>query len=208
MKHQIRNHMFKIAFSLCLSFFLLSISLVGSDGPVPNRSASEFHEGNGNSHIQELNTNFLLYNLAKNDIEGYKEMMAGSEFFLYPSIREDINVSMIARATTGEMGFEFLTGVVPQNYASDKVTFLMLSDIDLNLRESFDIHVNDRHLLTFNSNADGTLSITKNPGKGGAEYILVRRDGNGDGVGAFRLTVPISYLEKGKSAKVKFVGHK
>ena len=177
--------------------------------PITIRSASfAFHEGNRNGHIQELNTNYSLYNIVKNDLEGYKEMLSGSEFFLYPSIREDINVSMIARATTGEMGFEFLTGEVPANYVSDKVNFFMLSDIDLNLRESFDIHVNDQHLLTFNTNEDGTLSITNNPGNGKAEYILVRRDGNGDGVGAFRLTVPTSLIQKGKSAKIKINGHK
>ncbi|MBT8306206.1 MAG: hypothetical protein KJN85_04655, partial [Maribacter sp.] len=167
-----------------------------------------FHEGNGNGHIQELNTNYGLYTICKNDIEGYKEMLSGSEFFLYPSLRDDVNVSMIARATTGEMGFEFLTGEVPVDYASDKVTFLMLSDIDLNLRESFDIHVNDKHLLTFNSNEDGSLSVTDNPGNGDAQYVLIRRDGNGDGIGVFRLTVPTSIVEKGKSAKIKFNGHK
>ncbi|EAR02398.1 alpha-mannosidase [Maribacter sp. HTCC2170] len=172
------------------------------------RELVPFHEGNGNGHIQELNTNYGLYSVCKDDIEGYKEMLSGSEFFLYPSLREDVNVSMIARATTGEMGFEFLTGEVPSDYASDTVTFFMLSDIDFNLRESFDIHVNDKHLLTFNSNEDGTLSVTDNPGKGNAQYILVNRDGNGDGIGAFRLTVPISLLEKGKSAKIKFNGHK
>ncbi len=165
------------------------------------------HHSNGNGHIQELNTNYRLYQICKNDIEGYSEMLSGSEFFSYPSIRDDIGVSMIARATTGKMGFEFLTGVVPKDYASDQVTFFMISDIDLNQNEPFDIHVNDQHLLTFHSNADGTLSIIGNPGNGNAEYVLVERDGNGDGIGAFRLTVPSKLIEKGKSAKLRFVGH-
>ena len=209
MTQQSKHLMLKIACSICFSFFLLSYAFADSGKPIPGRAASvPFHETNGNGHIQELNTNYRLYKIGKNDIEGYKEMLSGSEYFLYPSVREDINVSMIARATTGEMGFEFLTGEVPANYASDKVTFLMLSDIDLNSGKSFDIHVNDQHLLTFNGNEDGTLSVSDSPGKGDAEYVLVRRDGNGDGVGVFRLTVPTSYLEKGKSAKVRFNGHK
>ena len=141
-------------------------------------------------------------------MEGYYEMLSGAEFFTYPSIREDVSVSMIARATTGKMGFEFLTGVVPQNHSSDKVTFFMISDIDLNQREPFDIHVNDRHLLTFHSNADGTLSVTNNPAGGDAEYILVKRDHNGDGIGAFRLTVPSSWIVKGERASITFMGHK
>ncbi len=209
MKRPIQSLVFSIA---CMIFFcIIGICHTYANESVPTptiATSTLMHEGNGNGHIHELNTNYRIYSICKNDIEGFKEMLSGSEFFSYPSIREDINVSMIARATTGKMGFEFLTGEVPANYASDRVTFIMLSDIDLNLRESFDIHVNDQHLLTFNSNADGTLSVTENPGHGDAEYILVRRDGNGDGLGVFRLTVPISYIEKGKSAKIKFNGHK
>lgn len=207
---QLNKHLiFKIASSLCLFFLTMASVNANINEPVPGRSVlALLHEGNGNGHIQELNTNYGLYNICKNDIEGYKEMLTGSEFFLYPSLREDINVSMIARATTGEMGFEFLTGEVPANHSSDQVTFLMLSDIDLNLRESFDILVNDKHLLTFNSTEDGSLSVTDNPGDGNAQYILVRRDGNGDGIGVFRLTVPTSLIQKGESAKIKFTGHK
>lgn len=209
MQYQSNYPTLKAICGLCLSILVFGSAFAESKNPIPiNNEIVPFHEGNGNGHIQELNTNYGLYNICKNDIEGYKEMLSGSEYFLYPSIREDINVSMITRATTGEMGFEFLTGEVPTDYSSDEVTFLMLSDIDFNLRESFDIHVNDEHLLTFNTNEDGTLSVTKNPGKGDAQYILIRRDGNGDGVGAFRLTVPTSLVEKGKSAKIKFNGHK
>jgi alpha-mannosidase len=37
---------------------------------------------------------------------------------------------------------------------------------------------------------------------------LVRRDGNGDGLGAFRLSVPTSMVVKGEAAKIKVMGHK
>ena len=200
----------KVVLSSCLFLMLASVhayTFAGKSTP-GNLESMPFHKGNGNGHIQELNTNHNLYSIAKNDIEGYSEMLLGSEFFLYPSIREDVNVSMIARATTGQMGFEFLTGQVPSNYKEETVTFFMLSDIDLNLHESFDIHVNDKHLLTFNTNDDGSLAITQNPGKGKAQFIVVSRDANGDGIGAFRLTVPTSWVEKGESAKIKFNGHK
>ncbi|QCX40403.1 alpha-mannosidase [Aureibaculum algae] len=209
MKQQNNYPAIKIIITITLSFFLFTNAYADLGEPIPKKpSSNSFHEGNGNGHIQELNTNYNLYKIIKNDIEGYKKMLSGSEFYLYPSIREDINVSMIARATTGKMGFEFLTGEVPKNYTSDNVTFLMLSDIDLTLKESFDIYLNDKHLLTFNSNEDGTLTVTDNPGNGNAEYGLMKRDGNGDGVGIFRLTVPTPSIKKGKSAKVKIVGHK
>ncbi|MFS4415519.1 glycosyl hydrolase-related protein [Maribacter sp. 2307ULW6-5] len=197
------------------AFFVCSLSLLFYTGiaaptwpgsTLPDRAP--FHEGNGNAHIQELNTNYMLYNIVKNDIEGYSEMLSGSEFYLYPSLREDINVSMIARATTGKMGFEFLTGQVPKDHGEDTVTFLMLADVDLNLSESFDVQVNNQPLLTFNSNKDGTLTITDNPGKGKVEFVLVKRDLNGDGIGVLRLTVPTASIKKGESAKVRFVGHR
>ena len=209
MKHTSRISALKVAFGICLFFLFSSYASADLSKPITRWPESAFfHGGNGNGYIQELNVNYRLYNIGKNDIEGYKKMLSGSEFFSYPSLRDDIGVSMIARATTGQMGFEFLTGEAPVNYASDKVTFLMLSDIDLNVREPFDIHLNDKLLLTFHSNEDGTLSVTENPGNGDAAFILIRRDANGDGIGVFRLTVPGSLLEKGKSAKVKFVGHK
>ena len=208
MKNLIHPIVYKSSYYLILSLILVSSAMAHE---VISETRTIFyelpHEGNGNGHIQELNTNYKLYNICQDDIEGFKTMLSGSEFFTYPSIRDDVSISMIARATTGKMGFEFLTGEVPADYSSDKATFFFLSDIDLNQHESFDIHINDKLLLTFNSNDNGSLSITKNPGGGAAEYILVKRDGNGDGLGAFRLTVPTTLLIKGESAKVKFVGH-
>ncbi|SFD12813.1 glycosyl hydrolase-related protein [Algibacter pectinivorans] len=202
----------KSILNLICSFGLALITIsaaYANDGVLKTPKSSAFHGGTGSvGHIESLNVNYRLHQICKNDIEGYKEMLSGSEYFLYPSLREDMNVAMISRATTGEKGFEFLTGEVPKNYAKDKVNFFFLSDIDFNLRESFDIFINDKPLLTFNSNKDGSLSITENPGNGNAEYILVRRDLNGDGLGAFRLTVPTSSLKKGESAKIKVVGRK
>jgi alpha-mannosidase len=107
MKYQAYYSRLKMTSLTC--FFILALGLVlGHNPPLP------LHDGNGNGHIQELNTHYRLYNiLPEHDLEGYQEMLSGSEFFSYPSIREDINVSMIARATSGKMGFEFLTGKVP-----------------------------------------------------------------------------------------------
>ena len=173
MKHKKLYNYFPITFLIFATFtFTNGVNALSYKTSL----VSPLHEGNSQSHIQELNTNGHLYEICKNDIEGFQEMLSGSEFFSYPSIRDDVGTSMIARATTGKMGFEFLTGVVPTDYTADQVTFFMLSDIDLNLHESFDIYVNDKPILTFNSNEDGSLSITQNPGNGNAEYILVRRD--------------------------------
>ncbi|GAB5553594.1 MAG: hypothetical protein Sapg2KO_31850 [Saprospiraceae bacterium] len=204
MKLVIQNLLFKIVIPLL--FICLSSSFTYANEFLPKPEKLLRHEGNGNGHIQELNTNFRLYNICSEDIEGYQEMLSGSEFFTYPSIRDDISVSMIARATTGKMGFEFLTGIVPENYNKEQVTFFLLSDLDLNQKKPFDVYVNDQPLLTFHAKSDGTLSITSNPGKGAADFIIVKRDANGDGIGAFRLTVPSSMVKKGESAKIKFVG--
>lgn len=77
-------------------FLLISLTSFYAQALVPEDSNKVFfHEGNGNGHIQEINTNYKLYKIAENDIEGYSEMLSGSEFFLYPSLREDVNVSMM-----------------------------------------------------------------------------------------------------------------
>lgn len=164
------------------------------------------HEGNNHNHINELNTNFKLYARCKSDLEGFSEKLGGGSY-TYPSLREDVSSAMISRASTGKMFFEFLTSEVPANYDKDEVHFFFLSDIDLNLREPYDIQVNGMSLLTFIASADGSLQILENPGHGGAEYFLIRRDGNGDGIGAFRLKIPTTVIEKGARAKIKVQGH-
>ena len=163
--------------------------------------------GNGHNYIHEINANYRLFTICKNDIEGFSKKISGGDYS-YPSLREDLGEAMISRASTGKMGFEFLTGAVPANYAKDQVSFFFLSDIDLNLREPYDIRVNDTELLTFQANEDGTLNILENPGGGEAQYFLFTRDHNGDGIGAFRLTVPVKFLQKGASVKVQVQGHK
>lgn len=165
------------------------------------------HEGAKQNHIHEVNTKYQLYQICQNDIDGYTEKISGDDI-TYHSIRVDVREALITRANTGEMAFELLTAPVPLEFQQKEVTFFYYSDISLNLREPFDIKVNDRPLLTFLAQEDGSLSILDNPGKGAAEFVLVKRDNVGDGLGAFRLTVPTSFLEKGKKAKISVTGKK
>ena len=193
----------------CIGLFLFGIVLLhAEDSGIPVAESAFYHGGNGHGHIQELNINHQLYRICKNDLEGYSEMRSGAEFFTYPSLREDVNVSMIARATTGAMGFEFMTGEVPEAFSSPIATFAFLSNIDLNQREPFDVFLNGQQLMTFQANEDGTLRITSNTKNARADYLLTRRDANGDGIGVFRLTVPGGLLTKGEKARLRFVGHK
>lgn len=164
------------------------------------------HEGNNHNHIQELNIKYRLFEICKNDLEGFSEKLGGG-MYNYPSLREDVGQAMISRASTGKMYFEFLTAIVPADYAKQKVNFFFLSDIDLNLLQPYDIIVNEKLMLTFQAKEDGSLQIFNNPGNGFAEYILIRRDINGDGIGAFRLTIPTGLIVKGEKVKVKVQGH-
>lgn len=202
-----KKRVLKALVSACFFLGGLHFAWASWEAALTGSDKSFFHGGNGNGHIQELNVNYRLYNICRNDLEGFREMLSGSEFFSYPSVREDVKVSMIARATTGEMGFEFLTGKLPVDYTAEAATFLMLSDIDLNERQPFDIYLNGALLLTFRANEKGELDIMENPGSAKAAFLLVRRDANGDGIGVFRLTVPTPLLEKGESARLRFVGH-
>ena len=177
-------------FAFC--YFLFSIPVIG-------------HEGNKHNHIHELNVNYTLYQVCKDDLEGFSAKLGGGAY-TYPTLREDISTAMISRASTGNMYFEFLTSEVPEDYQKEQVNFFFLSDIDLNLREPYDIYVNEKLALSFQANEDGSLMMLNSPGNVRAEYLLVQRDHNGDGIGAFRLTVPTKRLEKGEKAKIKVQG--
>ncbi|MCB0585351.1 MAG: hypothetical protein KDD06_08515, partial [Phaeodactylibacter sp.] len=96
MQHTSGISALKVACSICFFFLLSSHASADPGKPIPGYF---FHGGAGNGHIQELNVNHRLYDIGKNDIEGYKAMLSGSEFFSYPSLRDDVGVSMIARAT-------------------------------------------------------------------------------------------------------------
>ena len=169
--------------------------------------AAPFHGGGGHNHIHEINTAYKLYQMCKNDIEGFHSKIGGGDY-QYPSIRDEVNQHMISRASTGVMYFEFLTNAVPETHAGPTVTFAFYSNIDLNLRQPYDVFVNKELALTFIANEDGTLKILNKEDGTMAEYVLVKRDLNKDGVGLFRLTLPIAMTGKGKQARIKVQGHK
>jgi alpha-mannosidase len=114
---------------------------------------------------------------------------------------------MITRASTGRAGFEFYTSTVPVDFKGETVHFFFYSDIDLNNLEPYDIQVNGSPLLTMRPDEKGNLQIMDNPGNGDANFYMYRRDGNGDGVGAFRLSVPVSMLTSGQRARISVMGH-
>lgn len=171
------------------------------------RGVLPLHGGGGHSHIYEVNTRCNLYNLSKNDIEGYNEKIDGRDY-TYQSIREDVTKALISRASDGKLSFEILLNKIPENYAKKEASFFFYSNIDLNIREPFDVSINENLVLTFIANEDGSLKILNNLANVKAEYILVKRDANKDGIGAFRLTVPTDLIGKGNQAKMKVLGHK
>jgi len=163
------------------------------------------HETARQNQIHSVNVNYSLYQICKNDLEGFTSQISGG-VYSYPSLRDDIRQAMITRASTGKAGFEFFTSVIPADYKEEMINFFFYSDIDLNNREPYDIKVNGRALLSFAPDENGKLQITDNPGNGDARYYLYRRDGNGDGVGAFRLSVPAPMVTKGEKAVISFTG--
>ena len=140
------------------------------------------HESAGKNQIHSVNVNYSLYQISKNDLEGFSEQIDGG-MYTYPSLRDDVRHSMISMASTGKAGFSFYTSRIPADFMEETVSFFFYSDIDLNLREPYDIRVNGKPLLSFIADENGTIQILENPGNGNAIYYLYRRDGNGDGVG-------------------------
>ena len=80
------------------------------------------HESAGNSQIHSVNLNYKLYQICKNDLEGYSEQIDGG-MYTYPSLRDDVRQSMIARASTGKVGFTFYTSTVPADFKEEMVSF-------------------------------------------------------------------------------------
>jgi len=163
------------------------------------------HETAGKNLIHSINVNYELYQLSKNHLEGYSEQIGGG-MYTYPSLRDDVRQSMITRASTGKAGFEFYTSTVPADYKADLVHFFFYSDIDLNNLEPYDIQVNGTALLSFRPDEKGNLEILDNPGNGNASFHMYRRDVNGDGQGAFRLSIPVDMLTLGQKARISVYG--
>ena len=157
-------------FTFCMAFFTSGIV--------------QAHESAGKNRIHDVNMNYNLYQICKNDLEGFSSQISGG-IYGYPSLRSDVRDAMIARASTGKSGFEFYTSIVPKNYKGEMVNFFFYSDIDLNNLEPYDVSVNGKSLLTFVPDKNGKLQINNNQGKGDAKYYLYRRDMNGDGCRCF-----------------------
>ncbi len=130
------------------------------------------HESAGKNRIHSVNVNYSLYEICKNDLEGYSEQIGGG-MYTYPSLRDDVRHSMIARASTGKAGFEFYTSAVPSSNKEETVHFFFYSDIDLNNLEPYDIMVNGSALLTMLPDEKGNLRIVDNPGKRRCQLLLV-----------------------------------
>jgi alpha-mannosidase len=203
-KQAMRN--FKCTFIIILGFISLHIAAENSLITSNFSDLKPFH-GGGHSHIYEVNTRYNLYQLCSSDIEGFNEKISGRDY-TYQSIREDVTDALIARASDGKLGFEIRLNKIPKNYTKNEVSFFFNSNIDLNIREAFDVFVNDSLVLSFKANEDGTLDILNNPADADVEYFLVERDDNKDGKGAFRLTVPTSLIGKGNQGIMKVLGQK
>lgn len=164
-------------------------------------------ETNGHSIIHELNLNNRLYQICKNDIDGFSSQTKGG-IYTYPSLRSEISDAMIARASTGKVGFDLLTSEVPADYSKELVSFFFYSDIDLNFLEPYDVKVDGQSLLTFTAERSGHLQISNQVAHADARFILIKRDGNRDGIGVFELDVPVSMLTKGEKATISVYGQK
>ncbi|RED47497.1 glycoside hydrolase family 38 N-terminal domain-containing protein [Seonamhaeicola aphaedonensis] len=186
----------------------LSLTFSVNANHFDNNPSLSFHEGNSNSHIQELNTNYKLYNICKNDFEGYYKPLSGRHFSAYGCIQEGLYNSLFTRSNSNDEPIAFLTSKVPVDYNKETATFFMISNLSLKHRDHFNVRVNNEFLLTFKANKNGVLEVTNNVPKSQIEFVLVKRDGNGDGYGAMRLTVPTSFLKKGESAKISIEGHR
>ncbi|MFC2123582.1 glycosyl hydrolase-related protein [Bacteroidota bacterium] len=171
-----------------------------------NALAYEVEKRTAEGFKQELKTKLQLMAIAENCIDGFSEKIQGGEYG-YPCVRKDCKTAMISRTSDGKTGFEFYTGVVPEDYEKKMISFFFYSDVDLNVHGVYDLYINDQPAFAFISSNE-TILTEENPAGGELKYYLVERDRNKDGIGCLTMTIPTSMIKKGERARIRVMGRK
>lgn len=139
---------------------------------------------------------------------GYEKSLAGKDF-IYHSLHNDVEKSLLSRANSYFEPIEWETQAVPQDYEKESVSFIWLYGIDVRPKtQEFDLFVNDDLTLRFSNptaNTDDPYHI-----KGENGIVLSFKpsmvDKHGDEMGYAVLTIPTKLIKRGKPVTVKVDG--
>ncbi len=146
-----------------------------------------------------------------NWISGYSKEISGenlSYFSIYP---DHVNTSLLTRATTGTKVIEWETAPVPADVKAKYVYFSWVAAHSSGTSSGvryFDLYVNDKKLLTFNTYPAHQHPDWKYATADSSALVFqqLKRDAANDAHGLAFLRLPLSTLTPGKPIKLKIVG--
>ncbi|WP_299577992.1 glycosyl hydrolase-related protein [uncultured Sunxiuqinia sp.] len=142
---------------------------------------------------------------SSNWFEGFQKNIGGNEF-TYHSFRNDVSASLITRCTDGEMGIEWETAVVPENWNKKSTGFLWIAAIDLTSNKHiFDVYVNGEKRFEITSSEQKNWKLETADG-GTLSYITLETDHSNDAHGYMSMIAPTDWLRKGAAQTIKIEG--
>jgi len=159
----------------------------------------------GNAQDDNMKPLFDLAGKSGNWYEGFQKN-TGSNEFNYHSFRNDVSNSLITRCTSGSMEIEWETAAIPETSQQKETGFLWIAALDLTSEKVvFDVFINGTKRFEVTSTEKKQWQINTNDGAS-LSFVTVETDQNNDAHGYMNLVAPVSWLNKGKSQKIKIVG--
>jgi alpha-mannosidase len=159
----------------------------------------------GNAQDDNMKLLFDLAGKSVNWVEGFQKN-TGSNEFNYHSFRNDVSDALLTRCTNGQMEIEWETAAIPQSLQQKEVGFLWIAALDLTSEKViFDVYINGTKRFEMPSTTEKNWQIKTNDG-GSLSFTTVETDQNGDAHGYMVLIAPESWLNSGKSQKIKVAG--
>jgi len=139
---------------------------------------------------------------------GYSRTVKGGTIE-YKSCQPDANSALLVRSLDANEFMEWETESVPTDYRRESATFVWIFGMNANLEaRSFDLSINDIKCITFSRPAGTTEQRWSVPGSHGVrlEFRTTLVDKNDDLFGYAFLTVPASFVVRGKPLRIKVNG--
>jgi hypothetical protein len=147
-----------------------------------------------------------FYGISQNYVPGYARTIKGDDF-QYHSAQPDAQTSMLIRSQDAGEYIEWETAPVPDKIHDERITFLMLADIDVNAADphSWDIFVNGKKYFTISSPTDPGKEGIKWMGLNASklEFVTSSVDRHGDLTGYLLLSLNPKLLSPGEPVKIK-----
>ena len=155
---------------------------------------------------------FLLHGQGDNwpgtFFRGYSSSIKGGGF-QYHSPQPDVSSALLLRSVDSVQYIEWVTDPVPYDYEEPKVNFVWMFGIDANIdSHAFKLFVNGKYCLTFYNPLVSNLKPWRVDGTEGCSLYFRTNmmDKYEDLMGYAVLSLPVTFIEKGKPQQIRIVG--